>query len=148
MMGKKERHFAPLTNVSLEELVPHDSFYRHVEGTLDLSFVRKFVHETLAALVAPAEAMENQPMLDLVFRICFRWKLRPRQVTGDRKYGTEENIVALERRHIRAYLALPDPDHRTPFFSSDRFCLLMSLLWTFSTRWGCYKQHGRLLRMC
>ena len=75
----------------------------------------------LAALVAPAEVMENQPMLDLVFRTCFRWKLRPRQVTGDRKYGTEENIVALERQHIRAYLALPDPDHRTPFFSSDRF---------------------------
>jgi hypothetical protein len=42
-------------------------------------------------------------------------------VTGDRKYGTEENIVALERQHIRAYLALPDIDHRTPFFSSDRF---------------------------
>ncbi|MGZ3630201.1 MAG: transposase [Ktedonobacteraceae bacterium] len=75
----------------------------------------------LAALVAPAEVMENQPMLDLVFRTCFRWKLRPRQVTGDRKYGTEENIVALETQHIRAYLALPDPDHRTPFFSSDRF---------------------------
>ena len=75
----------------------------------------------LAALVAPAEVMENQPMLDLVFRTCFRWKLRPRQVTGDRKYGTEENIVALESQHIRAYLALPDPDHRTAFFSSDRF---------------------------
>jgi transposase len=75
----------------------------------------------LAALVAPAEVMENQPMLDLVFRTCFRWKLRPRQVTGDRKYGTEENIVALETQHIRAYLALPDPDHRTAFFSSDRF---------------------------
>ncbi len=74
-----------------------------------------------AALVAPAEVMENQPMLDLVFRTCFRWKLRPRQVTGDRKYGTEENIITLERQHIRAYLALPDPDHRTPFFSSDRF---------------------------
>ena len=33
----------------------------------------------LAALVAPAEVMENQPMLDLVFRTCFRWKLRPRR---------------------------------------------------------------------
>jgi transposase len=75
----------------------------------------------LATLVAPAEVMENQPMLDLVFRACFRWKLRPRQVTGDRKYGTEENIVALETQHIRAYMALPDPDHRTTFFSSDRF---------------------------
>src|SRR6266567_5598440 len=75
----------------------------------------------LAALVAPAEVMENQPMLDLVFHTCFRWKLRPRQVTGDRKYGTEENMVALESQHIRAYVALADNDHRTEFFSSDRF---------------------------
>jgi hypothetical protein len=48
MMGNKERHFVPLTNASLEELVPHDHFYRHVEGTLDLSFVREFVQQTYA----------------------------------------------------------------------------------------------------
>src|SRR3989454_8672107 len=48
MMGTKERHFAPLINVSLEELVPHDHFYRHLERTLDLSFVREFVQETYA----------------------------------------------------------------------------------------------------
>src|SRR3989454_5557065 len=48
MMGSKERYFAPLTNVSLEELVPADHFYRHLERTLDLSFVREFVQETYA----------------------------------------------------------------------------------------------------
>ena len=48
MMGKKERGFAPLTNVSLEELVPADHFYRHLDRTLDFSFVREFVHETYA----------------------------------------------------------------------------------------------------
>ncbi len=48
MMGMKERHFAPLINVSLEELVPADHFYRHLERTLDLSFVREFVHESYA----------------------------------------------------------------------------------------------------
>jgi hypothetical protein len=46
MMGKKERSFAPLINVSLEELVPPDHFYRHVERTLDLSFVLEFVEKT------------------------------------------------------------------------------------------------------
>jgi hypothetical protein len=30
MVGKKERHFAPLVNISLEELVPADHFYRHL----------------------------------------------------------------------------------------------------------------------
>src|SRR6266700_3467696 len=48
MMGSKERHFAPLINVSLEDLVPADHFYRHLERTLDLSFVREFVQETYA----------------------------------------------------------------------------------------------------
>jgi transposase len=48
MMGRKERHFAPLINVSLENLVPADHFYRHLERTLDLSFVREFVQETYA----------------------------------------------------------------------------------------------------
>src|SRR5712691_8572043 len=48
MMGRKERHFAPLIHVSLEELVPQDHFYRHLERTLDLSFVREFVQQTYA----------------------------------------------------------------------------------------------------
>jgi transposase len=75
----------------------------------------------LNVLVTPAEVMENQPMLDLIWRTRFRWKLWPRQVTGDSKYGTEENIVALETQHIRAYVPLPDIDHRTEFFSAERF---------------------------
>ncbi len=48
MMGTKERSFAPLINVSLEELAPQDHFYRHLERTLDLSFVREFVQESYA----------------------------------------------------------------------------------------------------
>jgi len=44
----KERHYAPLIHVSLEELVPKDHFYRHLERSLDLSFVYEFVKETYA----------------------------------------------------------------------------------------------------
>jgi transposase len=54
MMGKKERSFAPLINVSLEALVPHDHFYRHLERTLDLSFVREFVQQTYACKGRPS----------------------------------------------------------------------------------------------
>jgi hypothetical protein len=43
MMGSKQRYFASLVNVSLEELLPQDHFYRHLERSLDLSFVREFV---------------------------------------------------------------------------------------------------------
>lgn len=42
----------------------------------------------LAALVTPSEVMENQPVLDLLWRVRFRWKLWPRQFTGDTTYGT------------------------------------------------------------
>jgi hypothetical protein len=59
-------------------------------------------------LVTPSEVMENQPMLDLIWRTRFRWRLWPRQVTGDTTYGTIDNIKALEHEHIHAYVPLPD----------------------------------------
>ena len=49
MMGRKQRSFVPLVNVSLEDLVPQDHFYRHLERTLDLPFVREFVQQTYAS---------------------------------------------------------------------------------------------------
>ena len=54
MMGTKERSFAPLPPVSLEELVPPDHFYRHLEGTLDLGFVRDQVGGTYADTGRPS----------------------------------------------------------------------------------------------
>src|SRR5260370_19555980 len=75
----------------------------------------------LQALVTPSEVMDNQPMLDLLWRVRFRWKLRPRQITGDTKYGTAENIMAIERESIRAYVPLPDFEHRSPYFSQRDF---------------------------
>ena len=54
MMGTKERAFAKLTHVSLEELVPQDHFYRYLEQKLDLSCVREFVQETYASQGRPS----------------------------------------------------------------------------------------------
>ena len=54
MMGMKERSFAPFTTVSLEDLVPADHFYRHLERTLDLSFVYAFVQEKYAGRGRPS----------------------------------------------------------------------------------------------
>src|SRR3954465_1459651 len=48
MMGTKERAFGPLPPVTLEDLVPPDHFYRHLERTLDLGFVRDLVREAYA----------------------------------------------------------------------------------------------------
>ena len=46
MMGTKVRAFAPLCNRSVEDLVPANNFYRHLEAKLDLSFVRDLVRST------------------------------------------------------------------------------------------------------
>jgi hypothetical protein len=54
MMGFKERTFAPKVSVSLEELVPQDHFYRHLQQVLDLSFVHDLVRECYAPVGRPS----------------------------------------------------------------------------------------------
>src|SRR3712207_6458657 len=75
----------------------------------------------LSVLVTPSEVMDNQPMLDLLWHSRFRWRLPLEQVTGDTRYGTSENIGAIEQAGIRAYVPLPDFDKRTPFFGKHSF---------------------------
>src|SRR5919199_5111260 len=54
MMGTKSRIFAPIVNASLEDLVPKNHFYRHVEDSLDLSFVRELVKDCYAPIGRPS----------------------------------------------------------------------------------------------
>jgi transposase len=75
----------------------------------------------LAALVTPADVMENQPMQDLLWRVRFRWQLHPKRAVGDTTYGTIENIRLLEDAGIRAYVPLPDWDKHTPFYGLSLF---------------------------
>src|SRR5829696_6255463 len=67
----------------------------------------------LNVLVTPADATENQPMLDLLFRTRFRWRARVRRVTGDAKYGTKEIVAAVEKASIRAYISMADFEGRS-----------------------------------
>jgi hypothetical protein len=75
----------------------------------------------LAALVTPADVMESQAMRDLLWRVCFRRKIWPHHVSGDAKYGTIKNIVAVEDAGIRAYLPLPDFEHWSALYGRDAF---------------------------
>ena len=54
MMGTKARIFRPITAVSLDELVPANHFYRHLDRVVDLSFVRDLVKETYARAGRPS----------------------------------------------------------------------------------------------
>src|SRR5690348_14425211 len=103
MMGSKERHFAPLIHVSLEELVPHDHFYRHLERSLDLSFVREFVQQTYAG--------GGRPSIDPV--VFFKLQL----VMFFEGLRSERQLMrhAADRLSVRWYLGYdldePLPDH-------------------------------------
>ena len=75
----------------------------------------------LNALVTPFEVTENAPMLDLLWRTSFQWKLHPKQVTGDTAYGTTENIAAVEMAGIRAYVPFTGAGKARPYFSKEEF---------------------------
>src|SRR6266516_901423 len=102
MMGSKQRNFVPLINMSLEELVPQDHFYRHLERTLDLSFVYAFVKETYAG--------GGRPSIDPV--VFFKLQL----VMFFEGFRSERQLMrhAADRLSVRWYLgydlneALPD----------------------------------------
>ncbi len=104
-----------------------DATIMRSKGGVDLGYHTHYVVDggqariIVAALVTPSEVMDNQPMLDLLWHTRFRWKLWPRHITGDKKYGSEENLVAIENQGIHAYIPIADVDHRTEFFSVEAF---------------------------
>lgn len=75
----------------------------------------------LQALVTPSDVMENTVFLDLLWRACFRWKLRPKSVLGDTTYGTIEVIKAVEDAGIRASMPLTDHTPRAPRVGKQAF---------------------------
>jgi hypothetical protein len=75
----------------------------------------------LGVLVTAADVMENMPFLDMLWRACFRWQLRPHNATGDTTYGTVEIIRALENAGIRAYVPITDWDKRSSLFGREVF---------------------------
>lgn len=75
----------------------------------------------LNALVTPADVMENTPMLPLLRRAMFRWRVKPKWVIADSTYGTTDNIRELEESGIRAYVPLPDREQRSPYFGASLF---------------------------
>src|SRR4051812_7341727 len=103
MMGSKPRSFAPLSHVSLDDLVPADHFYRHVERTLELGFVRE--------LVAPFYAAGGRPSVDPVVFFKLQLVLFFAGVRSERQLLR----VAADRLSVRWYLgydfAEPLPDH-------------------------------------
>ncbi len=116
MMGIKDRRFDPLPrDISLEELVPEDHFYRHLERTLDLSFVRE--------LVEPLYAGSGRPSVDpVVF-----FKLQLVMFFEDLRSERQLMRVVADRLSLRWYVGYdlhePLPDHSSLTRIRERFGL-------------------------
>ena len=114
-MGTKMRHFSPLRNLSLEELVPKDNFYRRLDAMLDLSFVRDLVRECYAC--------SGHPSVDPV--VFFRLQL----VMFFENIRSERRLmeVAADRLSIRWFLGYdldePLPDHSSLTRIRERYGL-------------------------
>ena len=116
MMGIKEREFRSLPdNLSLEELVPKDNFYRRLEATLDLSFVRDLVRDCYAS--------SGRPSVDPV--VFFRLQL----VMFFEDIRSERQLmeVAADRLSVRWFVGYdlndPLPDHSSLTRIRERYGL-------------------------
>jgi len=116
MMGTKTRSFSPLPcDVSLEELVPEDHFYRRLQARLDLSFVRE--------LVGPLYATGGRPSVDpVVF-----FKLQLVMFFEDIRSERQLMGAVADRLSLRWYLGYdlhePLPDHSSLTRIRERFGL-------------------------
>jgi len=112
---------------SMSTTDPDATFMHHKDGGPRLGYQTHYLVDggkariILNALVTPAETMENEPFLDLLWRAIFRWHLHPRQVTGDKTYGTAEIVAALEGAGIHAYVALPRPQSGQRIYPKEAF---------------------------
>ena len=107
MMGTEERNFQPLPeDISLDDLVAQDNFYRRLQQKLDLSFVRALVEDRYAACGRPSvdpEVFFLNPSRECLLRGSTPELLRLRQgevrlSPGSRKHGRDP----------------PDPYHNQP----------------------------------
>jgi transposase len=118
MMGTKVRSFSPLPHdLSLEDLVPEDNFYRRLQARLDLSFVRD--------LVGPLYARGGRPSVDPV--VFFKLQL----VMFFEDIRSERQLMGIvsDRLSLRWYLGYdlfePLPDHSSLTRIRERYGLLV-----------------------
>ena len=136
MMGRKERAFGPLPSLTLEDLVPSDHFYRLLERSLDLGFVRELVRDVYADIGRPS--IDPEVFFKLQLILFFEGLRSERQLMQ----------VVADRLSLRWYLGYdltePLPDHSSLTRIRERYgleifrrffetivaqCLAASLVW-------------------
>src|SRR5215211_2455033 len=104
MLGpaKPRRLDEPIT-VSLEDLVPANHFYRHLEATLDLSFVRDWAKERYAE--------RGRPSIDPVVFFKFQLVMFFEGIRSERQLVETASLNLAHRWYLGYALDEPLPDH-------------------------------------
>src|SRR3712207_4348455 len=102
-MGTKVRVFAPLPPVSLEDLVPPDHFYRHLERSLDLAFIRDLVRD--------AYAVAGRPSIDPVVFFKLQLVMFFEGIRSERQLIETASLNLAHRWYLGYALDEPLPDH-------------------------------------
>ena len=104
MLGPpKARDLKRSIAVSLDALVPCDHFYRHLERTLDLTFVRD--------LVAPCYAGNGRPSIDPVVFFKLHLIMFFEGLRSERKLIEIASLNLAHRWYLGYHLDEPLPDH-------------------------------------
>lgn len=115
MLGHKAREFKPLTAVSLEDLVPEDNFFRQLDQSLDLSFIRDLVCELHSEI--------GRPSIDPV--VFFKLQLIAflDGIRSERQLMETVNVNLAHRWYIGYDLTEAVPDHSSLCKIRDRYGL-------------------------
>jgi transposase len=104
MLGpSKARDLNRLVVVSLEQLVPAEHFYRHLERELDLSFVREWVKECYAP--------NGRPSIDPVVFFKLELILFFEGLRSERQLIEIASVNLAHRWYVDYNLDEPLPDH-------------------------------------
>jgi len=115
MLGHKAREFKHHKSISLEDLVPDDNFYRQVERSIDLSFVRELAAEFYASM--------GRPSIDPV--VFFKLQLIAffEGIRSERQLMEMVNLNLAHRWFIGYDLDEPVPDHSSLSKIRERYGL-------------------------
>src|SRR3954449_2809432 len=104
MLGPaKSRRLDQPIAVSLEELVPPDNFYRHLEAKLDLSFVRDWAKELYAE--------RGRPSIDPVVFFKLQLVMFFEGIRSERQLIETASLNLAHRWYLGYALDEPLPDH-------------------------------------
>src|SRR5919112_115216 len=104
MLGPpKPRRLDQPIAVSLEDLVPRDHFYRHLEATLDLGFVREWARELYAE--------RGRPSIDPVVYFKLQLVMFFEGLRSERKLVETASLHLAHRWYLGYRLDEPLPDH-------------------------------------